>query len=46
MGSKLRKSVVNNPELFPGPGSYEPDSFTKRSKSYSIGIKFTKSFNT
>ena len=47
MAAKLKNSLANNPELSPGPGSYESKdhTFDGRSKSYSMGVKMIKNFN-
>lgn len=48
MGYKFSFNNINNPEISPGPGSYDvvSDSLSKRSKSYSMGVKFNKKLLT
>lgn len=44
MSSKTNLSNINNPEHLPGPGSYDSnrEDISKRSKSYSMGLKFSR----
>ncbi|CDW81167.1 UNKNOWN [Stylonychia lemnae] len=43
MGQKFNASSINDPSYLPGPGQYDiSDEKEKRSKSYSIGLKYQR----
>jgi len=43
MGKKFNASHINDPSYLPGPGQYDiSDEKEKRSKSYSIGLKYQR----